>query len=759
MKLLLPVLIPVYLLFFLLRSGYCDMSDFTGSQTCRECHSRFHELWKTSRHGTSLMRYDKTFAREQLTPQKDSIAIAGKDYFAHLDKAIMTEDGEIEYPIEYAIGGKNVYYFLTTLDKGRLQTLPLAYNVKTNQWYDMAQSGVRHFTDIEDQPYHWTDRPYIFNSRCYSCHVSQYSQNYDLKTDTYRTTWQEAGINCETCHGPVQEHIRTYREAREDESTVKDPKIKVITQKRNFSQYQVSGACSICHTKGAAITNSYFPGEEYFDHYDMITFEHPDFYPDGRDLGENYTFTLWRMNPCVTKGKLDCMHCHTSSGRNRFTGEKANDACVACHEKRVQNAEAHTHHPPGSEGNKCVSCHMPMTRFAAMQRSDHSFRPPMPLATLKFNSPNACNICHDDKDAAWANQQVRQWHKEEYQKPVLEVASLIAEARKGNWKDLPTMLAYLQREDRDEIFANSLVRLLCACPEDSKWPVLLDMIKKDPSPLIRSSIASAMRNHLTPETIQALCEATQDTYRLVRIRAGATLSIVPDEHIPATMKASVAKAMEECLLSYEARPDYGIQHYNQGNFYMNRHKYQKAVESFETAYKLRDDFIPSLINVSMAYNAIGDNKSAERSLRKAIMMDPNSEAAWLNLGLLLGEMDQSEEAIKAFTQVVTINPKSAQAAYNMGILFSEKEPTQSLAWCQTAYKLEPENVKYAYTLAYYLVQAQKTRQATDLLEALVDKGIYDVNALKLLIELYRREGAVDKIDILIKRLESAGGLK
>ena len=30
--------------------------------------------------------------------------------------------------------------------------------------------------------------------------------------------------------------------------------------------------------------------------------------------------------------------------------------------------------------------------------------PPTPAATIAFRSPNACNLCHKDKDAAWADQ-------------------------------------------------------------------------------------------------------------------------------------------------------------------------------------------------------------------------------------------------------------------------------------------------------------------------------------------------------------------
>ena len=77
------------------------------------------------------------------------------------------------------------------------------------------------------------------------------------------------------------------------------------------------------------------------------------------------------MNPCAKAGKLDCLHCHTSSGRCRFREEgKENDACLPCHQKRVEEATTHTHHKAESDGNKCIACHMPMTAFARMGRSD-----------------------------------------------------------------------------------------------------------------------------------------------------------------------------------------------------------------------------------------------------------------------------------------------------------------------------------------------------------------------------------------------------
>ena len=73
-----------------------------------------------------------------------------------------------------------------------------------------------------------------------------------------------------------------------------------------------------------------------------MTLENPDYYADGRDFGENYTLTSWRLSPCLKSGQLDCVNCHTSSGRNKFKGHP-NDACLPCHEEQVEDVAAHTH--------------------------------------------------------------------------------------------------------------------------------------------------------------------------------------------------------------------------------------------------------------------------------------------------------------------------------------------------------------------------------------------------------------------------------
>src|SRR5690606_18555656 len=121
-----------------------------------------------------------------------------------------------------------------------------------------------------------------------------------------------------------------------------------------------------------------------------------------------------------------------------------NDACIACHRGNVENVAEHSLHPAGSEGAVCITSHMPNTGFCRMVRSNHSFRPPMPKTTIKFESPNACNICHTDKSPEWANQQVKKRVNKNYQDETLYWAQLIKEARGGEWKRLDEMLEVIE---------------------------------------------------------------------------------------------------------------------------------------------------------------------------------------------------------------------------------------------------------------------------------------------------------------------------
>lgn len=504
---------------------FTDQGEYVGSSDCISCHERFYELWSTSHHGKAMQAFSASFARS-LVPMETPMDIRGQDFFIELNAGggvmhqYLADGSKKTYPVLHALGGKNVFFFLVPLEQGKLQVAPLAYHVHKKIWYDSTSSMVRHFNNgLTDEALDWTDRQLTFNTACHDCHISQMRKNYDPKTDSYTTTWQEEGINCEVCHGPAEAHVKAAKEAVAKGEMLTD--LKLLTFHGDLNADQRDAACAPCHAKMTPLSRDFTPGELFFDHYDLISYEDPDFYPDGRDLGENYTQTGWEANPCAIANKLECIHCHTSSGRFRFKDEP-NKSCLPCHEKRVDTILAHSHHPADANVS-CVDCHMPMTAQSHMHRSDHSFRPPSPAASLEFGSPNACNLCHHNQEAIegefyghkkedieWADKHVKDWHGASSGADIIELGHIISACRNAEWNKLPDILAFLESPHCDPAAKVGILRLLNTCPHPEKWIAIQKQLSDDHA-WVRSAAAAALQYDNSNEATKALLKAASDS--------------------------------------------------------------------------------------------------------------------------------------------------------------------------------------------------------------------------------------------------------
>lgn len=722
-----------------------DESGYSGSESCKGCHPKFHELWSTSHHGLAMQPITKAFIADKISLGQEEIFMENAHYQAIAEDSLLfieeRKDGATKkYEVLWALGGKNTYYFLTPWEGGRLQTLPLAYNVNTKQWYNNPESAIRHFPNRteEDQALRWTDVQYTFNTSCYSCHVSQLRNNFDLTSNTYQTHWKEVGINCETCHGPSGEHVRVCTEAKE--GTVPEDLKIIMTSK--FTADQHNWSCAPCHAKMTPITESYMPGDNYFNNYDLTTLENPDFYPDGRDLGENYTYTSWEMSECAISGQMHCVTCHTSSGRYRFKSDinaEANKACASCHAEKAEFVDKHSHHPLNEQSPRCIDCHMPMTMFGHMNRTDHSMRPPMPSATIKFGSPNACNMCHTDKTPQWADKEVRSWHKDDYQATTLEAGSLVQEARDRKWNRIDQMLQAITNNQYGDVFTNSLIRLLINFEGEKKIPVLI-AASDHKSPLVRSSAVNGLLGNRSSEVKNTLLKAAQDSIRLVRLAAASSLSVFPRNEFNASELALVEKVNKEYENSLVTRPDSWSAHYNLGNHYQNMGQTDKALAAYETAMKVYPDAFMPLVNSSFLYSVSGNPAKSEELLKKALQLEPNNEAANLNYALLMAEMNKMEESEKAFMKVLETNKENTTALYNLSVLIAKRDPQGALQLSKQALQIAPDEPKFGYTYAFFLNQQQKTSEAIAVLNTVLKKHADHLNSVFLLASIYLQSG-------------------
>ncbi len=618
----------------------------SGSASCRDCHEPFYGLWESSWHGRAMRPYSEGIG----LPAGE--ARVGEVVCSYSTGAVTCDDES--HPVAHVVGGKDVTYLLTELERGRLQVLPMAHDTASGEWFDTTASAVRHFADLSDEAVSWRDGSLTFNTACSSCHVSHLSTAYDAVTDTYTTTWSEPGIGCEVCHGPGAEHAAACAAAGEG-SCGDDPK---ILRFGDLTPAQANDACLSCHARLIPLTDGFVPGERFFDHFDLVTLEHPDYHPDGRDLGENYTATSWRMSPCVAASDLTCLHCHTASGRFRFA-DRPDESCLPCHDRATAGAAGDGHAGAGPDA-RCVNCHMPTTTFARMRRSDHSMRPP----------------------GAWPP------------------AELVDAARKGDWTRLDEIVTYLAEPARDEITANALVRLLAGSPDPAAHGALRRALD-DPSPLVRSSAAVSLGGCLTEDDLPAMLAATGDDFRVVRVRAARALAGLPESRVPAEHLDTWRRAGAELDASLAQRPDAPGTHMARGNLAMDRRDFPAAVTSFEIAIQLDPTALEPRVNASMAHAMAGAEAAAERLLREALEIAPDDPTANLNLGLLLGGQGRTDEARAAFEAAAAADPDLAVAWFNLCVVIGAEDPASAVPHCRRAVQLRPDEPRFAEALEFF----------------------------------------------------------
>jgi tetratricopeptide (TPR) repeat protein len=362
--------------------------------------------------------------------------------------------------------------------------------------------------------------------------------------------------------------------------------------------------------------------------------------------------------------------------------------------------------------------------------------PPTPAATIAYKSPNACNLCHTDKDAVWADKTVREWRPRDYQAPVLERAALIEAGRTRDWSKLPAMLDYVTSKARDEVFATSLIRMMPASGDPRIAPALYRAIK-DPSPLVRAAAADALQHVRTREAFQALMQAVGDDYRLVRVRAAASLIGYKAFLMEEADRTRVEAALKEYLASIQSRPDQWASHYNLGNAYLSLGNPKQAIAAYDTALKLEPRAVLAMVNEAMAYARLGETKKADECLQKALKVAPGNATANFNMGLLKTEQKDMRGAEKYLKAALKADPQMAQAAYNLCVITSKDRINEAVTWCRKAAELRPQEPRYAYTLAFYLNQTGNRDEAIRTLKAILEKYPGYKDAEMLLKDLSR----------------------
>jgi tetratricopeptide (TPR) repeat protein len=249
--------------------------------------------------------------------------------------------------------------------------------------------------------------------------------------------------------------------------------------------------------------------------------------------------------------------------------------------------------------------------------------------------------------------------------------------------------------------------------------------------LVRSAVVEALALRPSRESVQALLNATGDDYKLVRTRAAAALAGYSAGQLANDVKTKIEKANQEYLTSIMARPDQWTSHYNMGNYHLNRGDFKEAIASYQAAQRLESQAIMALVNSSIVYAQMGENDKAEKSLQEALNIAPDNAAANFNMGLLKAAKNELRPAENFLKKALKSDPQMAKAAYNLCVITAKDRVKEAVRWCKESVKLNPQDPKYQYTLAFYLYQKGDKNEAIRILKAMTEKypGYQDAKML------------------------------
>ena len=157
--------------------------------------------------------------------------------------------------------------------------------------------------------------------------------------------------------------------------------------------------CGACHARRVRLRED-ASHERMHDTWRPELLQDGLYFVDGQIKDEVFEIGSFLQSKMAARG-ITCSHCHDPhTARLRAEG---NALCTQCHDRQTFDSPQHHFHAAGTDGARCVSCHMPSRTYMVVhERRDHRIAVPRPDLSATLGTPNACAACHEARGNAWA---------------------------------------------------------------------------------------------------------------------------------------------------------------------------------------------------------------------------------------------------------------------------------------------------------------------------------------------------------------------
>jgi tetratricopeptide (TPR) repeat protein len=693
-------------------------SIFRGSASCQTCHKSIYAKWQNSHHDLAMDIATKE------TVEGDFDNSVYTDPYNQVTSRFYTREGKYyaetegpdgalgEFEITHTFGVYPLQQYLVPFPGGRLQCLPIAWDVELQQWYRLPPYEVEGPTDW----LHWTRGGQNWNSMCAECHSTRLTKGYDQLTDSYSTSWFEIDVGCEACHGPGSTHIAWAE--RPAFARVNKENYGLEVQTANLTPQKQIAICAPCHSRRFQLGDNLHTEERLLDKMVPSLLDEGLYYPDGQILEEVYVYGSYTQSKMYNSG-VRCSDCHDVHSLNVY--HKDNQLCLQCHRAKVYDTASHHFHKKiyegkPSDGALCISCHMPGKRYMGIDyRRDHSIRVPRPDLSRSLGTPNSCSTkaCHGDKPLDWVIENYTKWYGES-RKPHYGTALA---AGQDNSPGAAEELAGVAADPLlPAIVRATAFSLLRNYPSEASLALMRQALE-DENDLIRYTAIRSLGGLDDKTKVELIGPKLYDPVKAVRLEAAINLSTVPRQ----LLRKADLDAFDARLVEYreamEYNSDFAAQRYNLGNLEANLGNDDKAVAYYTQAIEIDDQFFPAKVNLAMQYTRMGDNVRAEQLFREVVADNPELYEASYSLGLLLAENNNYKEAAEFLGKAAEAMPGYTRARYNQALaLFKIEEWQAGEEALLAALEVEPDNAEYFVTLANIYLRLGMVDKARNLAE-------------------------------------------